>query len=197
LTGWRPSAPCPSSAERDAVDPNQSSSGIIAAKRLFLLRHAKSSHDDPSLADRERPLAPRGRRAAKAMSAHLRERGIRPALVLCSPATRARQTLTGIAPALDGSDVRIEPEMYEASARGLLACLQAIPSTVPSAMMIGHNPAIERLALDLAASGPDLTDLARKYPTGALATLELTGDWSELDADRARLVDFVQPRELG
>jgi phosphohistidine phosphatase len=195
LTGWRPSARFPSSA--DAIGRNQSSSGVIAAKRLFLLRHAKSSHDDPALADHERPLSPRGRRAAKAMAGHLRERGIRPALVLCSQATRARQTLAGLAPALDGSpDVRIESELYEASARGLLARLQGIPGAVPSAMVIGHNPAIERLALDLAATGPDLADLARKYPTGALATLEFTGDWRDLDADRARVVGFVKPRDL-
>ena len=131
------------------------------------------------------------------MSAHLLEEGIHPGLVLCSPATRARQTLSGLAPALDRSDVRIEPDLYEASARGLLARLQAIPETVPSAMVIGHNPAIERLALDLAAAGPDLADVARKYPTGALATLEFTGDWNQLDADGARLIGFVKPRDLG
>jgi phosphohistidine phosphatase len=132
------------------------------------------------------------------MSAHLRERGIHPALVLCSPATRARETLAGLAPALDGSsEVRIESELYEASARGLLARVQRIPGTVPSAMVIGHNPAIERLAVDLAAAGPDLADLARKYPTGALATLEFTGTWSDLDADGARLVGFMKPRDLG
>jgi phosphohistidine phosphatase len=178
------------------VGRNPSSSGIIAAKRLFLLRHAKSSHDDSSLPDHERPLAPRGRQAAKAMSAHLLEREIRPALVLCSPATRARQTLAGVLPALDGSDVSVEPELYEASARGLLMRLRRVSATVPSAMVIGHNPAIERLALNLAATGPGLADLARKYPTGAMATLEFQGDWSELDADRARLADFVRPRAL-
>jgi phosphohistidine phosphatase len=64
-------------------------------------------------------------------------------------------------------------------------------------MVIGHNPAIERLAVDLAAAGPDLADLARKYPTGALATLEFTGTWSDLDADGARLVGFMKPRDLG
>jgi phosphohistidine phosphatase len=132
------------------------------------------------------------------MSAHLLERGIRPALVLCSSAVRARQTFAGIEPGLDGSsEVRVESELYEATARGLLTRLQRIPGTVPSAMIIGHNPAIERLALDLAATGPHLADLARKYPTGALATLEFTGDWSELDADGARLIGFVKPRDLG
>jgi phosphohistidine phosphatase len=93
--------------------------------------------------------------------------------------------------------VSVEPELYEASARGLLMRLRRVSATVPSAMVIGHNPAIERLALNLAATGRGLADLARKYPTGALATLEFTGDWSELDADRARLSAFVRPRALG
>jgi phosphohistidine phosphatase len=71
-------------------------------KRLYLLRHAKSSWDDPTLADRDRPLAPRGRRAARVIAEHLRREGIAPELVLCSPSRRAGQTLTGIAPGLGG-----------------------------------------------------------------------------------------------
>jgi phosphohistidine phosphatase len=63
-------------------------------------------------------------------------------------------------------------------------------------MLIGHNPSMERLALDLANGGPELAELADKYPTGALATLEFDGAWSELGADAARLVGFVKPRNL-
>lgn len=163
----------------------------------MLLRHAKSSHDEPGLADRDRPLAPRGRRAAAAMGRFMSDRELAPALVLCSSATRARQTLNGLGDAIGGSsDVRIEPELYEASAAGLLERLRRIRDGVPSAMLVGHNPAIERLALDLAANGPDLAELARKFPTGALATLEFDGSWSGLDPDCARLVGFVKPRDL-
>jgi phosphohistidine phosphatase len=166
-------------------------------KKLFLLRHAKSSHDDSTLSDHDRPLASRGRRAAKAMGVHLREHRVEPALILCSSAVRARQTLDGIAPGLRGSpEVRVESELYELSAAGLLVRLERIPAAVPSTMVIGHNPAIERLALDLASGGPDLAKLARKYPTGALAILEFGGAWSDLDADGARLVGFVKPRDL-
>ena len=71
-----------------------------AEKHLYLLRHAKSSWDDPGLADRDRPLAPRGRRAAKAMGDHLRREHIAPAVVLCSSARRAEETLERIAPSL-------------------------------------------------------------------------------------------------
>jgi phosphohistidine phosphatase len=166
-------------------------------KKLFLLRHAKSSHDDSTLSDHDRPLASRGRRAAKAMAVHMREHGVEPALVLCSSAVRARQTLDGITPGLQGSpEIRIESELYETSAAGLRGRLQRIPDAVPSAMVIGHNPTIERLALDLASGGPDLAKLARKYPTGALAMLQFDGAWSELDADGARLMGFVRPRDL-
>ena len=166
-------------------------------KRLFLLRHAKSSRKDSSLPDHDRPLAGRGRRAARAMAGYIREHDIEPALVLCSSATRARETLDGIASGLGGSpEVRIESELYEFSASPLLARLQRIPDAVPSAMLIGHNPAIEQLALDLARGGPALADLASKYPTGALATLEFPGSWSEVDADRGGLVGFVKPRDL-
>jgi phosphohistidine phosphatase len=166
-------------------------------KRLFLLRHAKSSRKDSALPDHDRPLASRGRRASKDMARYLREHRIEPALVLCSSATRARQTLDGVAPGLGGSpEVRVESGLYQASAAGLLARVQEVGNAVPSVMLIGHNPTIERLALDLAGNGPQLADLASKYPTGALATLEFDGTWSELNADAARLVGFVKPRDL-
>jgi phosphohistidine phosphatase len=167
------------------------------ARQLLLLRHAKSSHDDPALADHDRPLARRGERAAAAMGRYLREHDLSPALVLCSSAIRARQTLDGVADGLGaGVDTRIESELYEASPAGLLERLRGIGDEVPAAMLVGHNPAIERLALDLASGGPDLAELGRKYPTGALAVLAFDGAWDNLDADRARLVAFIKPRDL-
>src|SRR5215216_1280624 len=130
------------------------------ATRLFLLRHAKSSHDETGLPDHDRPLAPRGRRAASAIGHHMRERGLTPALVLCSSATRARQTLDGVADGIGSPEVRVESELYDASSDGLQQRLRRIADDVPSAMLIGHNPAIERLALDLAARGPELAKMA-------------------------------------
>lgn len=169
----------------------------MAPKQLLLLRHAKSSRKDSSLADHERPLSSRGRRATRAMANHLREHGVEPALVLCSSAVRARQTLDGVASGFGRApEVRIERGLYEFSVAGLLARVQRISASVPSAMVIGHNPAIERLALDLASRGPDLAKLARKYPTGALAVLSFTVGWADLEPDAARLVGFVKPRDL-
>jgi phosphohistidine phosphatase len=163
------------------------------AKTLFLLRHAKSSWEDPGLADHDRPLAPRGRRAAKLIAEHLRREGVGPSLVLCSSARRARETLDRVAP--DG-EARIEGELYGASATDLLARLRRVPGGVESVMLIGHNPAIHALAVRLACSGPTRPALERKFPTGALATLAFDGDWQGLQAGTARLVAFVRPREL-
>src|SRR5512135_47045 len=81
-------------------------------KRLFVLRHAKSSWDDPGLDDHERPLAPRGRRAVKSLGEYLRKHQIQPSQVLCSPARRTRETLEGVDP---GGELVVEPELYGAS----------------------------------------------------------------------------------
>lgn len=131
------------------------------------------------------------------MGRYMGEHDLRPGLVLCSSAVRARQTLDGVTDELGASPkVLTESALYEASPRELLERLRRVDGEVPSAMLVGHNPAIERLAVDLASGGPDLADLARKYPTGALAVLAFEGSWADLDADGARLVGFVKPREL-
>jgi phosphohistidine phosphatase len=166
-------------------------------RTLYLLRHAKSSWDDPGLADHDRPLAPRGERAATTMAEHLRDEGIAPALVLCSSSRRTRETLERIASAVgDEADVEFERELYAASAQQLLDRLRDVDDDVESVMVIGHNPGIEQLALSLAGEGERLADMRRKYPTAALATIEFDGPWSELEPGGARLADFVKPKEL-
>jgi len=166
-------------------------------KQLYLLRHAKSSWKDTSLPDHDRPLAGRGRRAAKAIAGHLREQGIEPDLVLCSTARRARETLDRIEPALGASTVRVEDDLYAASAGALLERLRSVPDTVESVMLIGHNPGLQDLALDLARPSPTVRELATKYPTAALATLTFpVSSWQELDCETAELVALVRPRDL-
>jgi phosphohistidine phosphatase len=152
--------------------------------RLYLLRHAKSSWTDASLPDHDRPLAPRGRKASKAIGRYLRDHDIEPELVLCSSAKRARQTLERLGPA--GVDARIEPELYGASAHELLTRVRAVPEEVASVMLIGHNPGMQQLAHQLAG-------LDDKFPTAALPTFECSG-WRTLE--RAELVDYVKPRDL-
>ena len=164
---------------------------------LSLLRHAKSSWDDQTLADHDRPLAPRGRRAAKVIAKHLGRKGISPELVLCSPSTRTRQTLKRLSPGLGkNAEVQIEPELYAAQARDLLDVLQKVPDEVESVMLIGHNPGIQDLALSLASAGSKIPRLRSKFPTAALATFELNGTWRELAPGSAELVSLVTPKEL-
>ncbi len=177
--------------------------GVIAAMtpagrmRLWLLRHAKSSWDEPGLDDRDRPLAPRGERSADRMSDYLLAEGIRPDVVLCSSALRTRETLARVLPALGPDlEIHIEPALYTFDAGSLLERVRAIPDGV-SAMLIGHNPAMQELAIRLAARGDGLDTLAQKYPTGALAELEFpAGSWHEVGPATGELTRFVVPREL-
>jgi phosphohistidine phosphatase len=167
----------------------------VTDRRLYLLRHAKSSWKDEGLADHDRPLAGRGRRAAKTIRRHLKAHGVEPELVLCSTATRARQTLEGIEPALGRGAVRVEPELYGAESARLLARLQDVPAGIRSVMIIGHNPGLQDLALLLARDGSE--ELEVKFPTAALATLAFRGPgWAVLDRGMAELIEFVRPRDL-
>jgi phosphohistidine phosphatase len=166
-------------------------------KLLYLLRHAKSSWSDPALPDHRRPLTGRGRRAAKAIGRYLHAHGIEPEMVLCSTARRARDTLDRIEPALGKADIRIEPELYAASANELLDRVRSVPDAVESVLVIGHNPGLQDLALDLARPTPELRELEAKFPTAALATLAYPQtSWRALDWRTAKLVDFVRPRDL-
>ncbi len=165
-------------------------------RSVHLLRHAKSSWKS-GLPDHERPLAPRGRRAATAICRHMQEQGIEPELVLCSSAGRTRETLEGIEPALGSAEVAIEEELYGASKAALLDRLRAVPDAVGSVMLIGHNPGIELLALELAQPSPERRELEEKFPTAALATLLFAGaSWRELGPGAATLAGFVKPRDL-
>jgi phosphohistidine phosphatase len=167
------------------------------AKRLFVLRHAKSSWDDPGLDDHERPLAPRGRRAVQAIAAHLSAAGIESELVLCSSSRRTRETLEGIAV---GGEHVIEPALYSYSTEEIVERLRRVPEHVSSAMLIGHNPGLQMLVLRLTNhdrdgnADPDRDEVKRKFPTGALATLAFDCDWSELAPGRVRLEAFVTPK---
>ncbi len=164
---------------------------------MYLLRHAKSSWKDERLADHDRPLAGRGRRAAKAIGRHLREQEVEPELVLCSTARRARETLEGVAASFGPGAIRIEPGLYGAGPAELLARLHGIAPPIASVMVIGHNPALEQLVLLLARRGSTVQELEAKFPTGALATLAFRGSgWAALDHGTAELIEFIRPRDL-
>jgi phosphohistidine phosphatase len=167
-------------------------------RQLLLLRHAKSAWDDPALSDHARPLNARGRRAAAAMAGAMRGLGLRPELVLVSSSRRTLQTLEGLG-TLDGPP-RVEPmdDLYLAPWTRLLDALREVPEAVESVLLIAHNPGLHDLALNLA--GPDGGEgadaLAEAYPTASLAEFAVAAPWAALGPDAARLVRFLQPRDL-
>ena len=168
-------------------------------RRIYLLRHAKSSWDQPLLADHDRPLAPRGRRAIARLERHVRKSGLAPQLVVCSSAVRAVQTWEGVRGGLpSGIRVEIADDVYGADAITLRRRLERLSDAVESVVMIGHNPAIEELATGLAGAGDELAleRMRTKFPTGGVATLTFEGAWTELSWGRAVLREFVIPREL-
>src|SRR5262245_48170316 len=138
---------------------------------LSLLRHAKSSWDDGSLQDFDRPLAKRGQSAAPRMGRFMAERGLAPQLILCSPAVRARQTLDLVLPHLSGGPTIVyEDGFYLAASSVLLARLRKVEDKVAHVLIVGHDPGIQGLALELSGSGKGeaLKALGRKFPTAAL-----------------------------
>ena len=179
-------------------------------KNLVLLRHAKSAWPE-DVPDHDRPLAGRGQRDAPAMGRWLHAAGHVPDQVLCSTARRARETWQLAQPEL-GADppVSFEQRIYQASAAELLGLVREKPSAVKTLLVVGHDPAIHELALMLAgtarpagggagrdpASQAALERMRAKFPTGAVAVLALTASWGQLGRGKARLTEFVVPREV-
>jgi phosphohistidine phosphatase len=164
---------------------------------LYLLRHAKSSWDEP-LPDHERPLSSRGIRDARAAGRLLAERGWRAELVLCSTAVRTRQTWQHArAAGAEAGDVRYDENIYEASIARLVGLIQHTPQEVGSLMLIGHGPGLPALA-DWLGRRPEPRDawarMDAKYPTAGLAVLRLPRAWAGADAGEAELLAFEVPR---
>lgn len=172
-------------------------------RQLLLLRHAKSSWDDPKLPDRERPLNARGHRAAAVMRHAMQELGLVPDLVLVSPARRTLQTLEALEPWNETPLIEPIEALYLATAAQLLAALHGVPDIVRSVLLIGHNPGMHELALML--TGPPGTapasDAARRlaagFPTGALAEFTIPAPWWGLEPNGGRLLRFLTPRQFG
>ena len=139
-------------------------------RTLLLLRHAKSSWDDPSLDDFDRPLAPRGRRDAPRMGELLRHHGWHPDTVLCSPSARTRETWAAVAERLPSPDrVSFPGPLYHATPADLLDLIRGLPDGASTAMIVGHNPGMAETVRMLAAEGrADRADAraGRADPTG-------------------------------
>jgi len=162
-----------------------------AAKTLLLLRHAKSSWDDPAIADFDRPLATRGERDAPEMGRALALRGPLPQVIVSSPAVRTRETL-GLFLEAAGLKTRpkFEASLYGASVTDLLQAVRKLPAAKACALMVGHNPGLEELVAGL-------TGVRAEMPTAALACLELKcADWEETGPGAGELRWLLKPKEL-
>lgn len=170
-------------------------------RTLSLLRHAKSSWDDNALTDFERPLAPRGEAAAPLMGRHMRDIGLAPDLVICSAALRTRETAR-LALAEFGGDappIVYDERIYEASTADLLSRLQEVDAAIEHVLMIGHNPGLQRLVLQLTGGrlGADAAQIAEKLPTGALVVMALDiARWEDLKDGVGRVTHYMTPRRL-
>ncbi|MEX0807781.1 MAG: histidine phosphatase family protein [Dongiaceae bacterium] len=169
-------------------------------KRLYLLRHAKSSWADPDGSDFERSLSKRGRRAAPSIGAFIESEGLTPRLVLCSTACRTRETCELMsANWTPPPDIRFEDRLYLAAPETIRALLAGLAANADQVMVIGHNPGIQTLASDL--GGGDRSEAMRrlrsKYPTGGLAVFDLDIDrWRDVGTAKATLRRFIAPRDL-
>jgi phosphohistidine phosphatase len=168
-------------------------------KTLCLLRHAKSAWPS-GIGDFDRPLNGRGRDTAGVMGRYMASAGLTPGLVLCSAATRTRETLELAALFWKNRPtIVIEPELYLAGERTLLAQARRIENRHGIALIIGHNPGTQALALQLAVNAPsmDLDRLATKYPTAGLAVFDFdVEDWAQIGPENSTLRVFATPRSI-
>ncbi|MEU6737003.1 MULTISPECIES: SixA phosphatase family protein [Streptomyces] len=165
------------------------------SRRIVLVRHAKA--DWPQVSDHERPLAERGRKDAPVTGRKLADADIVPDLVVCSTATRTRETFKLMVPELPTRPKTVyEERVYEASPGQLIALLEETPDEVRTLALVGHNPGVQALAEILAGeSEPEAASrmAARGFPTAAYAVLTFTGPWKSLEPGVGTLVDYWAP----
>lgn len=162
-------------------------------RTLVLMRHAKSDYPH-GVPDHERPLAPRGEREAALAGDWLRSTIGNIDAVLCSSATRTRQTLerTGI-----GAPASFLDELYDAYPGAVIEEINKVGDDVTTLLVVGHEPTTSHVALGLAGPGSDRAaaeQISQKYPTSAIAVLQVPGDWSGLQLRGAELTTFHIPR---
>lgn len=173
-------------------------------KTLTLLRHAKSSWDDPVARDFDRPLNARGQRGARVMGQFMKREALHFDAVIASPALRVVETIDEIAPTYGKRlDPTWERRIYLASSASLMDILREVDDGVGSLLLVGHNPGMEDLILDLVPETAEDKDgghraaICEKYPTAALAVIEIAIDhWRAIDHGAGILSNFVRPRDL-
>ena len=169
-------------------------------KRLAVLRHAKSSWADPNLDDFNRPLNERGWKAARRIGREMKRRGMRFDLVLASTAARVRETIDGVREHFDlEAEIRFEPRMYLADAEVLLSLIHALPESANAPLLVGHNPGLQRLLIELTHEEKKglRNRVVAKFPTGALAVVELEARrWPDVAYGSGEIAELILPKEL-
>jgi phosphohistidine phosphatase len=163
-------------------------------KTLYLVRHAKSSWEDASLTDKQRPLSERGLRDAPDMGVRLAEQGHRPDLIISSPAKRAYSTAREIANKLDyeASGIVKDERLYFAGTGSMLKMLEALDDKHGSVMIVGHNPAMTTF-LNVLCETP-----VHNMPTCAVAVVGYDVDsWSDLTSEDGNLLAYDFPKGSG
>jgi phosphohistidine phosphatase len=162
---------------------------------LILIRHAKSSWDDPFAEDHARVLNPRGRRAATAIGTWLRDKGYTPDAILSSDSARTTETVARLqAGWADPVAVTYLPDLYLATPRILLAVLRT--ATARRVALVAHNPGIGEFAGAMASGVPPHPKF-HQYPTGATTVMDFNvSDWRDAAPGTGRVVDFIVPRDL-
>ncbi len=163
-------------------------------KVLYLVRHAKSSWKDHSLADIDRPLNKRGRRSAPEMGKRMADQGHKPDLIVSSPANRAFTTARKIAEetGYEPADIVIDKRMYFSGTRGMKELLEELDDRHQKVMIVGHNPAMTGLMNDLADTS------VFNMPTCAVAVIGFDMmSWSELRSTDGDLLGYDYPKGSG
>jgi len=171
-------------------------SEVNIGRTLVLVRHGKSSWDY-DVDDHERPLSGRGRRDAEALGRLLSQRSLHSDLVLCSDATRTKQTWDyAKAGGATAGAIEYLRDIYHAWVPELLAMIRDVPDEIHTLLVLGHAPGIPDLVehLCVRTDSPDWTQMDNKFPTSALAVVNVPGPWAELGKGRAELANFIVPR---
>lgn len=165
-------------------------------KTLFLLRHAKSDYP-PGVRDLERPLNARGRAAAVKMGEELRRLGLAADHILASTAARVVETLSLVSDGYGGRmPVDYREALYLASPETILSLIAQSDDADQRLLLVGHNPGVQQLALQLGVAGAARDSITAKYPTGALTEIALPIDrWADIE-DPGSIVRFIRPRDL-
>jgi phosphohistidine phosphatase len=161
-------------------------------KTLLLLRHAKSSWDDPNLSDHDRPLNARGHRDAPRIGELIKQHGLTPDLIIASTAARAQATARHVARHCDyPGHIDVAASLYQAAPDEYLTYLRTLPDEFAAVLVVGHNPGLEDLLELLAGS-------YQKMPTAALAYLSFNiSSWRDLTGSpRGQLINLWRPKEL-